>query len=50
MPLSNILGLIQVMETMDMDEDMQNMRALLQQSSSQLDNVIKKIVDKTYTH
>lgn len=48
MPLANILGLIEVMETMDLDEETQNVHALLKQSSSQLDEVIKKIVAKTY--
>ncbi len=48
MPLSNILGLIQILETMEMDEDTKNICDLLKQSAEQLDDVIKTIVTKTY--
>lgn len=48
MPLSNILGLIQLMETLDMDEETQQIHSLLQESAVQLDNVIKTVINKTY--
>lgn len=48
MPLSNILGLISIMEATLLDDDAQHLLALLKQSSVQLDTVIRKIVNKTY--
>jgi len=48
MPLSNILGLIQLMEMMEMNEEIQDIHTLLKQSSKQLDDVIKAIINKTY--
>ena len=50
MPLANILGLIQVMETADMDEDTKGIYNLLKESANQLDDEIKKIISKTYDH
>ena len=49
MPLANILGLIQLMETMEMDENIKDIHTFLKQSSAQLDDVIKTIVNKTYS-
>lgn len=47
-PLSNILGLIMVLEKMDMDQNLRNICQMLTESSKQLDEVIRANVVKTY--
>lgn len=49
MPLSNILGIIQILDSLDVDDNTKQLISALQQSSVQLDNIIKKIVNKTYS-
>ncbi|TDH23457.1 PAS domain-containing protein [Segetibacter sp. 3557_3] len=47
MPLTNILGLLSIIETMDMNDEIRSLFGLLNQSATQLDDVIRKIVQKT---
>lgn len=49
MPLSNILGIIQILDTIEIDNDTRQLISALQQSAVQLDDIIKKIVNKTYS-
>jgi len=46
-PLSNILGLIMVLEKMEMDQNLTNIFQMLQESSKQLDEAVKATVVKT---
>ncbi len=48
-PLSNILGLINILHKMEMDESLKTMIDMLQESSRKLDAVIRQIVNKTYS-
>lgn len=47
-PLSNILGIINILHKMEMDESLKGMIDMLHESSRKLDGVIRQIVDKTY--
>jgi PAS domain S-box-containing protein len=47
-PVSNILGLAHILQRMEIDKNLQNIIAMLLESTTQLDNVIKGIVDKAY--
>ena len=47
-PLANILGLVSLLDQAEVDEDTKKILSLLNHSSQQLDEVIKRIVDKTY--
>lgn len=49
MPLANILGLIQILHTSDIDDDTREIISALQERAEQLDDVVKKIVSKTYS-
>jgi len=49
MPLSNILGIIQILDTIEIDDNTKQLISALQQSSVQLDDIIKNIVNKTYS-
>lgn len=46
-PLANILGIISLMNSENMDEEQKKMFFLLQESAYQLDSEIRKIVSKT---
>ncbi|PWG80110.1 nitrogen regulation protein NR(II) [Pararcticibacter amylolyticus] len=48
-PLANILGLVEILEHGRNDQDIRSIIALLKESTGQLDNVIKKIVNKART-
>ena len=45
-PLANVLGLVSLIEQMEMPEEVGSMVALLKESSEQLDNQVKAIVKK----
>lgn len=49
MPLSNILGIVQILDTVEIDDNTRQLISALQQSAVQLDDIIKKIVNKTYS-
>lgn len=46
-PLANIMGLINLLSVMEIDDNLQNIKDLLNDSAKELDNVIKSISDKT---
>ncbi|QCR22092.1 PAS domain-containing protein [Pontibacter sp. SGAir0037] len=46
-PLSNIMGLAMILEKMEVDQNLKNICAMLLESSYELDEVIRKTVDKT---
>lgn len=46
-PLANILGLINILSKMDLDQNMRSIFSLLLESSTELDEVVTKIVKKT---
>lgn len=48
-PLSNILGIIDIMNEMTMDDNLKQTVSMLQISAEKLDAVIKEIVYKTYS-
>lgn len=48
-PLANILGLVEILEHGRNDQDIRSIIALLKESTGQLDDVIKKIVNKART-
>lgn len=47
-PLSNILGLADILNKMDIDQNVKNLCAMIVQSSNQLDNIIREVVGQTY--
>ncbi len=47
-PLSNILGLAAVLEKMDIDVNVKNLCSMIVESSNQLDNIIREVVEKSY--
>ena len=47
-PLSNILGLIAVLEKMDIDTNVRNICNMIMESSLQLDSIIREVVGKSY--
>lgn len=47
-PLSNILGLADILNKMDIDQNVKNLCTMLVQSSNQLDDVIRKVVGKSH--
>jgi signal transduction histidine kinase len=47
-PLSNILGLADILNKMDIDQNVKNLCSMILQSSNQLDNVIREIVGNTH--
>lgn len=49
MPLANILGIVQLFETVNLDDDTKELIAALQESAAQLDNTVRNIVNKTYS-
>ena len=46
-PLANLMGLVNILATMDMDANLQGLNNMLIESANDLDEVIKKIVNKT---
>jgi hypothetical protein len=46
-PLANILGLANILTSMDMDNNLMGITSMLIDSATELDNAIKSIVDKT---
>lgn len=48
-PLSNILGIVSILEKMEFDQNTKNLVSMLSGSSNNLDNVIREIVGKTYS-
>lgn len=46
-PLSNILGLVGILEKMELDENVRTIVDLLVESSKKLDGIIKEVVNKT---
>lgn len=50
MPLANILGLVNLIEDTDMNENGKELFSLLRKSVKQLDETVKNIVNKTYTN
>lgn len=48
-PLTNILGITHIMNSMKMDDSLREMVSMLQISAKSLDDVIKEIVFKTYS-
>ncbi len=47
-PLSNILGLADILNKMDIDQNVKNLCTMIVQSSNQLDNIIREVVGKTH--
>jgi hypothetical protein len=47
-PLANIMGIGLILENMEMDQNMRNLCNMMIESSHQLDEVIRSIVNKTY--
>ena len=47
-PLANIMGLVKVLEKMELDQNMKNICRMLIESSKKLDQVVKDISGKTY--
>jgi len=47
-PLSNILGLAAILEKMDIDSNVRNICQMIVESSTQLDNIIREVVGKSY--
>jgi PAS domain S-box-containing protein len=47
-PVTNILGLAHILQRMEVDKNLQNIIDMLLQSTEQLDEVIKGIVNKAY--
>lgn len=47
-PLSNILGLTVILEKMDVDTNVKNICAMIVESSTHLDNIIREVVGKSY--
>lgn len=48
LPLSNILGLVDILSKIGVDERLKNILNMLEESARQLDTRIKEIVDNTY--
>lgn len=49
MPLTNILGLVDIIAKSDVESSIKNVVAMLEESAKQLDSRIKEIVDNTHT-
>lgn len=47
-PLSNILGLADILNKMDIDQNVKNLCTMIVQSSNQLDDVIRTVVGKSH--
>ncbi len=47
-PLSNILGLADILNKMDIDQNVKNLCTMIVQSSNELDDIIREVVGKTY--
>lgn len=47
-PVTNILGLINILQKMEVDQNLKNIIDMLLESTNQLDSVIKDIVHKAY--
>lgn len=47
-PLSNILAIVNLLNTMEMSDTLRSMIAMLDTATGQLDNVVKQIVSKSY--
>jgi hypothetical protein len=47
-PVTNILALISILQKMEIDQNLKNIVDMLLESTTQLDDVIKEIVDKAY--
>lgn len=48
-PLSNILGLTAILEKMEVDSNVKNICRMMIESANNLDNIIRLVVDKSYT-
>ena len=49
LPLSNILGLIDIISKLEVDDSMKTLLSMLEESAQQLDNRIREIVSNTHT-
>lgn len=47
-PLSNILGLADILDKMDIDANVRNICKMILQSANQLDDVVRDVVEKSY--
>ena len=47
-PLANIIGLVKVLEKMELDQNLKNICQMLLESSNKLDEVVNEISGKTY--
>lgn len=47
-PLTNILALVNILQKLEVDQNLKSILDMLIESSNQLDNVIREIVNKTY--
>ncbi|RKR85229.1 hypothetical protein BDD43_5493 [Mucilaginibacter gracilis] len=45
-PLANILGLVQVLDGMDVEPELHNIKMMIIDSSTELDNVVRGIIEK----
>lgn len=47
-PLSNILGLTAILAKMEVDTNVRNICSMIAESSMQLDNIVREVVEKSY--